>query len=208
MASINQLEKLHKDIFNNLTEEELDVYLKKASEERFKHINFISENGTITSDMAKYFDLDKIEADLFLNISSTNKKIAVGGTALSYDYINLSKKYDKQFKTALMLYHNSIFKDIRLINNLISQMEGLLEVFRKEPSGVLYNLLQDVATSTEGTFTNAKTNIDSYFTNISVLSKGIEEFIQLKELIERRYSIYFDLVEEIKQLDKPEGAVN
>ena len=208
MASINQLEKLHKEIFNNLTEEELDVYLKKASEERFKHINFISEDGVITSDMAKYFELDKAEADLCLGINSFNKKIAVVGTAIAYDYINLSDKYNRQFKTALALYNQSFFKDVEIIKYLVKELEDLLATYEEESSEALYNLLKDVALSTAKPFEKAKANIDSYFINIAVLTDGIEEFSQLKDMIEKYYSKYYDVIIEIEKVDLPEGAVN
>ena len=207
MTSVNQLEKLHKEIFNNLTEEELDVYLKTSSEERFKHINFISEDGTITSDMAKYFELDKLEADLLLDVTSFNKKIAVVGTAITYDYINLAEKYNKQFKTALAFYHKSTFKDVELIKHLVKELEDLLATYEEEPSEALYNLLKDVALSTAKPFEKAKANIDSYFINIAVITEGIEEFSQLKELIEKDYSKYYAVVMEIEKVDLPEGSV-
>lgn len=208
MASINQLEKLHKEIFNNLTEEELDVYLKNSSEERFKHINFISEEGIITSNMAKYFELDKLEADLCLDIDSLNKKIAVVGTAITYDYINLADKYNRQFKIALTFYHKSIYKDVELIKYFIKYLKDLLGAYEEEPSEVLYNLLKDVATSTAKPFEKAKANIDSYFINVATITEGIEEFSQLKDLIEKDYSKYNDVLMKILNLEEPEGVVN
>ena len=186
----------------------MELYFKQASEEIFKNINFISEEGVITIDNSKATDLENIIAELCLELPTVEKKYTALATALTYDYMALLEKYNKQFKTAVMLYNHSIYKDMEIIKQLINYLEDLLGVYEEEPSEALYSVLKIVATSTAKPFNNAKANIDSYFINLSELAEGIKEFTQLKELNEERYSIYFELINKIKKLDLPEGSVN
>lgn len=205
MASINQLEKLHKEIFNNLNFEEKQEYYKNLSEEKFKHINFISKEGNVVYNNKKFNNLDNIQV-LINNDKDINKMVSNCGLAIAYDYLALLDKYNEEFKVAISLYHDSILKDVTIIEHNTFYLESFLGAFTEEPSELLYYVLQDVANATKEKTNKAKVNIDSYFINMAKLTECIDVFSQLKDLIEKKYSKYISVLNKILDLEEPKRS--
>lgn len=207
MANLNTIEKQHKEIFNNLNFEEKQEYFKNLSEEKFKHINFISKEGNVVYKNKKFGSLDNIQV-LINKDKDVNKMASNCGLAITYDYLALLDKYNEEFKVAISFYHDSILKNATIIEHNYYFLDSFLGVFVEEPSVLLYYVLQDVAKSTEKRTIKAKTDIDSYFVNMVELTEGIEEFSQLEDLIEKGYSKYISVLKKIENLEEPEGVNN
>lgn len=208
MASLNQLEKLHKNLFNDLNNHEKLEYCRKLSKEKYKHYLFISKEGKVFLNENKHNSIDNMQ--VFLN---TNKDVIEEVTNASFsvigDFEALKEKYVEEFEVAFSFYSSLNSKNLLLIDYFIYFLESFLGAYTEEPSEILYYVLQDVAKGTIFSFNKAKTDIDSYLNNISEIDEDLKEDVQqLKEKLEKKSSEYTSLIDNIIQLEEPEGVNN
>lgn len=209
MASVDKIKREQKKIFNNLSFEEKKAYYKKLSELKFKNLPFISEEGVVKGNKDNYNSIDNLTVEIN---KDPNLETFLSNASLSVimDYVTLKEKYDEQLLTALKIYNKSISYDCIIIDNLIYFLEKFLGVFNEEPSELLYNVLQDVAKATIGTFNKAIVEINSDIENLSSLAieeEDLEVFLMFKDGIEEKTSKYNDVLMEIMNLVLPDGAV-
>jgi len=208
MASINQLEKLHKNIFNNLSFEELEIYFKNLSEERFKHINYISEEGVITNNVEKATELENISTDLCLGLPTLHDKYSALGIALVYDYKALIEKYNSEVKIAIDFYIKYVFSTAFYLNYIDITLESLLTIFEANPTEETFSTIKAVAEVSEKRFKDIDSILSSFLTNPSSVFEDVDYFKDIKKLFDSFYIKYHDLINKIDQLEKPEGSVN
>lgn len=209
MASVDKIKREQKKIFNNLSFEEKKAYYKKLSELKFKNLPFISEEGVVKGNKDNYNSIDNLTVEIN---KDPNLETFLSNASLSVimDYVTLKEKYDEQLLTALKIYNKSISYDCIIIDNLIYFLEKFLGVFNEEPSELLYNVLQDVAKATIGTFNKAIVEINSDIENLSSLAieeEDLEVFLMFKDGIEEKTSKYNAVLMEIMNLVLPDGVV-
>lgn len=208
MASIKQLEKLHKDLFNELNPNEKLEYCIQISKEKYKNYLFISKEGKVTLNVDKHNSIDNLQ--VFLNANkNVNNEVANASLSVLGDLEALKEQYIEEFEVAYSFYSNLKDKDILLLDYFISFLESFLGAYTEEPSEALYYVLQDVAKGTTSSYNEIKKDMDSYFINISEISEDEtlkEEIQQLKTEIEKKYNKYNSLINTILQLDKPSGV--
>ena len=208
MASVDKIKREQKKIFNNLSFEEKKAYYKKLSELKFKNLPFISEEGVVKGNKDNYNSIDNLTVEIN---KDPNLETFLSNASLSVimDYVTLKEKYDEQLLTALKIYNKSISYDCIIIDNLIYFLEKFLGVFNEEPSELLYNVLQDVAKATIGTFNKAIVEINSDIENLSSLAieeEDLEVFLMFKDGIEEKTSKYNAVLMEIMNLVLPDGS--
>ena len=208
MASVDKIKREQKKIFNNLSFEEKKAYYKKLSELKFKNLPFISEEGVVKGNKDNYNSIDNLTVEIN---KDPNLETFLSNASLSVimDYVTLKEKYDEQLLTALKIYNKSISYDCIIIDNLIYFLEKFLGVFNEEPSELLYNVLQDVAKATIGTFNKAIVEINSDIENLSSLAleeEDLEVFLMFKDGIEEKTSKYNAVLMEIMNLVLPDGV--
>ena len=209
MASVDKIKREQKKIFNNLSFEEKKAYYKKLSELKFKNLPFISEEGVVKGNKDNYNSIDNLTVEIN---KDPNLETFLSNASLSVimDYVTLKEKYDEQLLTALKIYNKSISYDCIIIDNLIYFLEKFLGVFNEEPSELLYNVLQDVAKATIGTFNKAIVEINSDIENLSSLAieeEDLEVFLMFKDGIEEKTSKYNAVLMEIMNLVLPDGLI-
>lgn len=209
MASVDKIKREQKKIFNNLSFEEKKAYYKKLSELKFKNLPFISEEGVVKGNKDNYNSIDNLTVEIN---KDPNLETFLSNASLSVimDYVTLKEKYDEQLLTALKIYNKSISYDCIIIDTLIYFLEKFLGVFNEEPSELLYNVLQDVAKATIGTFNKAIVEINSDIENLSSLAieeEDLEVFLMFKDGIEEKTSKYNAVLMEIMNLVLPDGVV-
>lgn len=210
MTSINQIEKLQKNLFNELDYKEKLEFCRKLSKEKYKHYLFISEEGKVSLNKDKHNSIDNMQ--VFLNANKdVSEEVANASLSVVGDFEALKEKYVEEFEVAFSFYGRLNSKNELLINYFVYFLESFLGAYTEEPSELLFYVLQDVAKGTISSFNKAKNDIDNYITNISEIDKDKElkeEIQQIDKRLEKKYSKYTSLVDEIIQLEKPEGVNN
>ena len=206
MASINQLEKLHKELFNTLSFEEKRQYYKKLSEDKFKHFLFISEEGNVTLNENSYNNLDNLQ--VFLNYNKEpSKEIVNCGLAITSDYEALKDKYVNQYKVASKFYVEiliSYWSSLKIYTIILNK---LLATYEEKPTEEGLATIKDVNSLIKDNFKRIDSYLGSFIDNDSKLWKRKEVTDVKKELTED-LSSYVKLTKKIEKLNLPEGAVN
>lgn len=207
MANLNTIEKQHKQIFNNLSMEEKRAYYKKLSEAKYKNMPFFTAEGTLIGDLDKYNTIDKMVVEIN-EVPNLEELIFNASLSVISDYGTLKEKYNEELLVAFNLYYKSLNYNLEIVDNVIYFLDSFLGVFTEEPSELLFYVLQDVAKATIKTYNEAIVIVNSVINNVAVLDEedNIEEIAIFKEQIKEKESKYNAILNEILNLEKPEGV--
>ena len=210
MASLDKIKNQQKLLFNELNHKEKLEFNKKLSEEKFNNYFFISKDGKITNNIDKFYNIEDMQVNLNANKDDV-KTVINASLSVIGDLLILKQLYNEEFNVAYYFYCCLNYKNLSLIEAIDYYLEKLLEIFKKEPSELVYNILMEVVKATFSDYVKIKSDFDSYVNNLSEIAEEDinEEIEKLKGLIEKEYFIkYANLIEEINQLEKPEGVVD